>query len=125
MMGKRRLADLTFVAKDRLDIVYPTYIDGAPDLVVEFVSEDSTVRDWREKYWEYEAAGVKEYWVIDRRLKRMDLYILSEDQKYTAAQEQDGKLFSKVLPGFWLKPEWLWQQPLPSAYAIAHEIGIF
>jgi Uma2 family endonuclease len=125
MMGKRRLADLTFVAKDRLDIVHPTYIDGAPDLVVEFVSEDSTVRDWREKYWEYEAAGVKEYWVIDRRLKRMDLYILGEDQKYIAAQEQDGKLFSKILPGFWLKPEWFWQQPLPSAYVMAQEIGIF
>ncbi|MDZ7301400.1 MAG: Uma2 family endonuclease [candidate division KSB1 bacterium] len=123
--GKRRLADMAFVAKARLEIVHPTYIDGAPDLVVEFVSEESTVRDWREKYWEYEAAAVKEYWVIDQRLKRMDLYILGEDQKYFVAQEQDGKLFSNVLPGFWLKPEWLWQQPLPSAYVIAHEIGIF
>lgn len=123
-MGKRRIPDLVFVAKDRLEIVHPTFIDGAPDLVVEFVSEDSTVRDWREKYWEYEAAGVKEYWVIDRRLKRMDLNILGEDQKYMAAQEQEGKLFSKVLPGFWLKPEWFWQQPLPSVRALARELGI-
>ncbi len=122
--GKRRIADLVFVAKDHLDIVHPTFIDGAPDLVIEFVSEESTVRDWREKYWEYEAAGVKEYWVIDRRLKRMDLNVLGEDQKYAAAQEHEGKLFSKVLPGFWLKPEWLWQQPLPSVRAIARELGI-
>ncbi len=122
--GKRRVPDLVFVAKERLEIIRPTYIDGAPDLVVEFVSDDSTVRDWREKYWEYEAAGVKEYWVIDRRLKRMDLNILGEDQKYFAALAQDGKLFSKVLPGFWLKPEWLWQQPLPSVVAMAREIGI-
>lgn len=123
--GKRRLADLAFVAKDHLDIVHPTYIDGAPDLVVEFVSEESTVRDWREKYWEYEATGVREYWVIDRRLKRMDLNMLGEDKKYVAVKEQDGKLYSKVLPGFWLKPEWFWQQPLPSVYVIAREIGIF
>jgi Uma2 family endonuclease len=122
--GKRRLADLTFVAKEQLGIVYPTYIDGAPDLVIEFVSEESTVRDWREKFWEYEAAGVKEYWVIDQRLQRMDLYILGDDQKYAAAQERDGKLFSKVLPGFWLNPEWFWQQPRPSVRAIAREIGI-
>jgi Uma2 family endonuclease len=122
--GKRRLADLAFVAKDRLDIVHPTFIDGAPDLVIEFVSEESTVRDWREKFWEYEAAGVKEYWVIDQRLRRMDLYILGDDQKYVAAQEQDGKFFSRVLPGFWLKPEWFWQQSRPSVRAIAREIGI-
>jgi Uma2 family endonuclease len=122
--GMRRIADLAFVTKDRLEMIHPTYLDGAPDLVVEFVSQESTVRDWREKYWEYEAAGVKEYWVIDQRLKRMDLYILGEDQKYVAAQEQDGKLFSKVVPGFWIKPEWLWQKPLPSTYEIAREIGI-
>jgi len=122
--GKRRVPDLVFVAKERLEIIRPTYIDGAPDLVVEFVSDDSTVRDWREKYWEYEAAGVKEYWVIDRRLKRMDLNILGGDHKYAAAKEQEGKLFSKVLPGFWLKPEWLWQQPLPSVVVMAREIGI-
>jgi len=122
--GKRRVPDLVFVAKERLEIIRPTYLDGAPDLVVEFVSDDSTVRDWREKYWEYEAAGVKEYWVIDRRLKRMDLNILGEDQKYAAAEAPEGKLFSKVLPGFWLKPEWLWQQPLPSVVVMAREIGI-
>lgn len=122
--GKRRLADLVFVAKNRLDIVHPTYIDGAPDLVVEFVSEESTVRDWREKYWEYEAAGVKEYWIIDCRLKRMDLNILGEDNKYVPAKEQDGKWHSKVLPGFWLEPEWFWQKPLPSVVGVAREIGI-
>jgi Uma2 family endonuclease len=121
---RRRLADLSVVIKNRLDIVYPTYIDGTPDIVIEFVSEESTVRDWREKYWEYEAAGVKEYWVIDQRLKRMDPYLLGQDLKYTAAQEQEGKLLSKVLPGFWLKPEWFWQQPLPNVVAIAREIGI-
>ncbi|MDZ7360097.1 MAG: Uma2 family endonuclease [candidate division KSB1 bacterium] len=122
--GRRRLADLSFVTKDRLNIVYPTYIDGAPDIVIEFVCEESTVRDWREKYWEYETAGVKEYWVIDQRLERMDLYILGEDKKYIAAQEQAGKLLSKVLPGFWLRPEWFWQQPLPNVRAIAGEIEI-
>jgi Uma2 family endonuclease len=123
--GKRRLADLTFVARDRLPIVHPTYIDGAPDLVIEFVSEESTERDWREKYWEYEAAGVKEYWIIDQRLKRMELYILAEDNKYVPAEEQDGKLYSKVLPGFWLRPEWFWQKSMPNVLQILREMGFF
>ncbi len=123
-VGRRRLPDLAFVAKERLDMVYPTYLDGAPDLVIEFVSEDSETRDWQEKFREYEAAGVEEYWVIDQMLKRMNFYALDEDQKYVLLETVDGKLFSKVLPGFWLKPEWFWQQPLPNVAAIAREIGI-
>src|SRR5687768_16717845 len=60
-----RVPDLLFVAADRLQIIKPTYVEGAPDLVIEIVSPDSLARDWREKYLEYEAAGVREYWVID------------------------------------------------------------
>jgi Uma2 family endonuclease len=100
------------------------HIDGAPNLVIEFVSEECETRDWQEKFREYEAAGVEEYWVIDQMLKRMNFYVLGEDQKYVSLKADGGKLFSRVLPGFWLKPEWLWQQPLPNVIAIAREIGI-
>jgi Uma2 family endonuclease len=39
-----------------------------PTIVVEFVSEGkrSRVRDYREKRAEYLAAGIREYWIIDR-----------------------------------------------------------
>src|SRR5438309_377968 len=37
---RRRVPDLCFIARERLDIVKPTYIDGAPDLIVEIVSPD-------------------------------------------------------------------------------------
>ena len=39
-----------------------------PTIVVEFVSEGkrNRVRDYREKRAEYLAAGVREYWIIDR-----------------------------------------------------------
>jgi len=56
--------------------------------------------------------------------KRMNFYALDEEQKYVSLRPVDGKLFSKVLPGFWLKPEWFWQQPLPNVAAIAREMGI-
>jgi len=62
--GLRRVPDLLFVAKARTEIIHERHVEGAPDLVIEIVSPDSVVRDWREKYFEYEAAGVQEYWVI-------------------------------------------------------------
>ncbi|MFQ5632073.1 MAG: Uma2 family endonuclease [bacterium] len=122
--GRRRLADLVFVAKVRLDIVFPTYIEGAADLVVEFVSSESVERDWGDKFLEYAAAGIKEYWIIDKNAQRMALYTLGDGKKYTAIEAIDSKLHSKVLRGFWLRPKWFWQDPLPNAVEIAREIGI-
>jgi Uma2 family endonuclease len=47
-----------------------------PAILVEFVSKRrrDRNRDYVEKRREYAEAGVKEYWVIDRRLRRMTVY---------------------------------------------------
>ncbi|MFN3653581.1 MAG: Uma2 family endonuclease [Armatimonadota bacterium] len=60
--GLRCLPDLHFVSKEHLDRVKGTYLEGAPDAAFEIVSPDSVGRDWRDKYSDYEAAGVREYW---------------------------------------------------------------
>jgi hypothetical protein len=61
-----RAPDVLFVQKSRANIVVGNKaIGGAPDLIMEVVSHDSQARDWREKYHDYEAAGVREYWIID------------------------------------------------------------
>jgi len=62
--------------------------------------------------------------VIDKNAQRMAFYTMGKDKQYTAIEPQDGKIYSKVLPGFWLKPDWFWQEPLPSAIEIARETGI-
>ena len=55
------------MASERLDRVHRTYLDGPADLVVEIVSPESAGRDRGEKYYEYEAAGIPEYWLLTRR----------------------------------------------------------
>ena len=121
--GLRRVPDVMFISKDRADIVRESHIEGAPDLVVEVVSSDSLERDWREKYYEYQEAGVKEYWVIDPGAKVMAVYRL-EQGRYERIKPEEGIYRSKAVPGFWLKPEWLWQKPLPRVLDIAREMGI-
>ncbi len=119
--GLRRVPDLLFVAKERREIVQDAHVEGAPDLIVEIVSPDSEERDWREKYWEYEKAGVKEYWVIDPYSETMAMYRLGG---YRRVKLEEGVYRSEAVPGFWLRPEWLWQEPLPSVLEIAREMGI-
>lgn len=122
--GLRRNPDVIFIGKDRTATIRETYIDGAPDLIVEFVSPESAIHDWHEKYIEYEAAGVREYWIIDRQQQRVAVYSLGEDRRYHAIAPQEGRIHSAVVPGFWIKLEWLWQGPEFDTYAMAKEIGI-
>jgi Uma2 family endonuclease len=120
----RREPDLMFIAKDRLSIIRKNHIEGAPDLAVEIVSPDSLTRDWREKYYEYEQAGVKEYWVIDPDAKRMDMYFLDEQENYELIPLEKGKLHSRIFPDFWVKPEWFWQEELPNVLDVAKELNL-
>ncbi len=55
---------------------------GAPDLVIEILSPSTAVKDLREKFFLYEKAGVKEYWIIDPANETLTVYNLSENGKY-------------------------------------------
>ncbi len=58
-LRRRRVPDLWFLAESRRHLLRESHIEGPPDLVIEIVSPDSLARDWREKYLEYQAAGVR------------------------------------------------------------------
>jgi Uma2 family endonuclease len=120
--GLRRVPDLLYVSAEHAERVTPTILEGPPDIAWEVVSLDSVERDWREKYLEYQASGVPEYWVIDPLYRKAQIYALAEDG-YQAAPEQDGRLVSAVLPGFWLKTTWLWESPLPKPVDCLREIA--
>lgn len=122
-LRRRRTPDILFLSNERLHQIRETYVEGAPDLAVEIVSPDSVARDWREKYLEYEAAGVLEYWVVDPMAERVEAYALNAQQRYERLEMQAGKIASRVLPGFYLKPEWLWQDELPNPMDVLAELS--
>jgi Uma2 family endonuclease len=121
---RRRSPDIFFIAESRRHIIQPGHVEGAPDLIVEIVSPDEPARDWREKYFEYEAAGVREYWIIDPNSNKVEVYTLDRTKKYRVIPERDGAIHSKVLKGFFLKPEWLWREKLPKVLAVLREMGV-
>jgi len=120
---RRRIPDVFFVARSRLHLIGETGFEGAPDLIVEVVSPDSVKRDHREKYIEYQAAGVREYWLVDPGWKQAHAYTLARG-RYKEIAEKDDVLHSIVLRGFFLKPEWLWQEPLPRLKDVRKELGL-
>lgn len=58
-------------------------IIGAPDLVIEVLSQYNASHDTFYKYNLYQHYGVKEYWIIDMQRQVITPYILNKDGVYT------------------------------------------
>ncbi len=113
-LKRGRQPDLMFVAKSSLTRLKPDYLDGPADWIIEIASPESLLRDRGEKYAEYEASGVKEYWIIDPDAKRVDCFTLGEDGRFDRVRpDEGGKIESVILPGFWINTGWLWKSFLP------------
>jgi Uma2 family endonuclease len=107
-----RSPDILFVSNEHLYRLRSTHLDGPADLVVEIVSAESAERDRVQKFAEYERGGVREYWLIDPEKRLAEFYQLGEDGRYERIfAGGEGVYHSAVLSGFWLRVEWLWQQP--------------
>ena len=57
--------DAIFISNAGATIIGDKNIQGAPDLVIEVLSESNRRYDVRIKYELYERAGVREYWIVD------------------------------------------------------------
>ncbi|MBI4631907.1 MAG: Uma2 family endonuclease [Chloroflexi bacterium] len=120
-----REPDLVFVAKENLGRLHKTYLDGAADLAIEIISPESGTRDRGEKFYEYEAGGVREFWLIDPIRQQAEFYQLGENKLYQhVAPDASGVYRSKVVAGFGLKVNWLWEKPLKPTRDVLKEMGL-
>ena len=83
--------DKTFVSPDifvtcQRDKIHERLFYGAPDLVVEIVSPSNWETDVYKKKAKYEAAGVREYWMVfpeDQKVTVCDFEGKTQDMNYT------------------------------------------
>jgi Uma2 family endonuclease len=114
--------DIAVVLKDRLPLVHRGYVDGPPDLAIEIVSPESVERDHTKKRRQYQTAGVPEYWIVDEIEQLVVPLRLNVKGQYREIRVRNGVLASQVVPGFWIRPEWLWQSPLPKKVMILTQL---
>lgn len=74
---------------------------GAPDLVMEILSKNTSQKDLKDKYEVYEQSGVKEYWVIHPYEATALVYKLDSEGKYVAGRllTMSDTLTTDILPG--------------------------
>jgi len=93
--------DILFIEKKRSEIIGKTKIEGSPDIVVEILSPSTAYYDLRKKFRIYEKFGVKEYWIVDPELKRIEVYGNENSiYKVISEAENEGSVSSVVLEGF-------------------------
>ena len=95
--------DLLFVSAARADIVTEDNVQGAPDLIVEILSESSRKKDEVTKRKLYERFGVQEYWIVDPELEIVKIFKLTQQGYGRASElskETNDVLTTEFLPGF-------------------------
>ena len=98
------MPDLVFVsAERRKEIAAGERVTGAPELVVEILSQ-GTVNERRDRVTKlklYAKFGVKEYWLVNPASRSIDIYRLSgRTLKLAATLGEDDEIISPLLPGY-------------------------
>ena len=90
--------DFIFVRQDRIGIFTERGLEGPPDLVVEIISSSTMARDRGIKRQRYAHYGVAEYWVLDARAKRIEIY-RNSDEHGPQAEIATGEFTWRPVPG--------------------------
>lgn len=98
--------DILVILAARASIITAKNIQGAPDLVVEIISESTRKTDILIKRRLYERHGVPEYWIVDPELEAVDVYRLADGKFIRSAElslEAGHSIETPLLPGFQLR----------------------
>lgn len=92
--------DVLVVLATNQDIITPSRIIGAPDLVVEIASPSTTTYDRSKKLRAYEQAGVQEFWIADPVARNIEVLLLEQDgYRSKGVFAGQAVLPSRVVPG--------------------------
>ncbi|MEH2327010.1 MAG: Uma2 family endonuclease [Nostoc sp.] len=99
------IPDVVWVSRERLAQIEDEagHLTGAPELVIEVLSpgKQNELRDKEAKLKLYSVQGVREYWIVDRFTKQVEVYRRQKAQLVLVATLLgDDEITSPLLPGF-------------------------
>ncbi|MTJ13806.1 Uma2 family endonuclease [Anabaena sp. UHCC 0187] len=108
--GANRSPDVAWIKKERWDKLTPAeqekFSPIAPDFVLELMSPSDSLQETRAKMQEYINNEVKLGWLINRKMRQVEIYRLGKPVEILEfPQELSGE---DILPGFILNMEIVW-----------------
>ena len=89
-----------FVPEKANSFVPETMRFPIPDFVVEILSESTESRDRGVKFEDYEAHGVREYWLIDADVEIVEQYVIENGRFQLLSKSGSGEITCRVIAGF-------------------------
>jgi Uma2 family endonuclease len=97
--------DVVVITTANMRIVSQKNLRGAPDLVIEVLSDSTRRKDEIAKRKLYDQAGAAEYWIVDPELELVKIYRRVDGGLQRVAEistETGGAITTPILPGFTL-----------------------
>jgi Uma2 family endonuclease len=116
-----RLPDILFVRDDNSQIIQDAAIFGAPDLVIEIVSDNDRPYNLVPLEADYRSIDVPEIVFIDPRKKRVRRINKIGDH-YDEVYVTEGRLEFASVPGFWIEVEWLFADNKPPTLSVVKDL---
>ena len=100
--------DTNYIEPDISVICDPAKLDdkgchGAPDWIIEIVSPGNPEHDYFSKLYKYRLAGVREYWIVDPRMKTITIYFFEGDiwaKQYTFSDAVPSNIYDDLTIDF-------------------------
>lgn len=79
--------DLFFIAAQRLHIIKPRYVEGAPDLCIDILAPTTTALAATRRRRVYEHFGVQEYWLINPFDQQLNIWTMDQEGRLAPVGE--------------------------------------
>ena len=83
-------------------------VNGPPDLAVEIMSPSNSNKEMFYKFQYYLEAGVREYWMIDPEIKKVQVHVYKDGHYISKGYKESACIPVAVLPGLEINLESLW-----------------
>jgi Uma2 family endonuclease len=91
--------DIAIVLPDRLHLAVGRTLSGAPNIVMEIVSEGSIEVDYVRKRDLYARTGAQEYWIIDWQRQSVQVWTFTESPARAMAYTPGQTITTPLIPG--------------------------
>ena len=115
LFPKEDKSDNTVVQPDLLvvcdkDKIGSGSINGPPDLIIEIASPSNTHSELFRKFYYYLGAGVREYWIIDPEIKKVNVQIYENGHYISTFYGNNDRIPVTILAGLEISLEELWSR---------------
>src|SRR4029450_5856603 len=100
--------DIAVVLPDRLHLTTGRALSGTPNIAIEIVSDSRRTVAYIQKRYLYERTGAQEYWIVDRFVRRVEVWRFTGEHSASVSYSDGDTLTNPLLADFAIPSHEIW-----------------